>query len=324
MRATIQKTMQAAAIDHFGGVDAISLQVLPVPQPGPDEILIHVESAGVGSWDPFEREGGFASMMGRQPKFPYVMGTDGAGTVIDVGGNVTRFKEGDRVYGMSLANPKGGFYAQFAVIKEDNAAIVPDKLSTEQAGVLACDAITALRGLDDAMNLKPGESVLILGASGGVGHLAVQLAKNMGARVLAVASGDDGVALAARLGADAVIDGHKDDIVAAAESFAPDGLDAALLTAGGEAAEQALSAVRQGGRAAFPNGVEPEPQSYAGINVTSYDGMPDHDVLEKLNHLIESGPFDVHVARVFKLEQAADAHRALDSHYLGKLALRPA
>ena len=126
------------------------------------------------------------------------------------------------------------------------------------------DAITALRGLDDTLGLKPGESLMIFGASGGIGHLAVQLAKRMGARVLAVASGDDGVALARRLGADAVVDGHKDDVAAAAREFAPDGLDAALLTAGGEAAEKALTALREGGRVAYPNGVEPEPQARSG------------------------------------------------------------
>ena len=102
---------------------------------------------------------------------------------------------------------------------------------------------------------------MIFGASGGIGHLAVQLAKRMGARVFAVASGSDGVALVKRLSADAVVDGHKDDIAAAARQFAPDGLDAALITAGGPAADNALTAMRAGGRVAYPNGVEPEPEA---------------------------------------------------------------
>jgi len=92
--------------------------------------------------------------------------------------------------------------------------------------------MTALRGLDDTLALKPGESVMIFGASGGIGHLAVQLARRMGARVFAVASGSDGVALVKRLDADAVVDGYKDDIAAAARQFAPKGLDAALITFG--------------------------------------------------------------------------------------------
>lgn len=321
--AVMQNTMHAAAIKQFGGIEMISLQTLPVPQAGPDEILVRVETAGIGVWDPFECEGGFAKMFGIQPKFPYVLGTDGAGTVVAIGERVTRFKEGDRVYGMSVANPKGGFYAEYAAVKADYAALIPGQLSTEEAGVLAADAITALRGLDDTLALKRGESVMIFGAGGGIGHLAVQLAKRMGARVLAVASGEDGVDLARRLGADVVVNGRKDDVEAAARSFSPGGLDAALLTAGGEVAEKALGAMRKGGRVAYPNGVEPEPKPRAGLTIRSYDGMPDSQVFEKLNRLIESGPFEVHVARVFPLEQAADALRAMDSHYLGKLALRP-
>jgi NADPH:quinone reductase len=323
MTAMKQKTMNAVAIDHFGGLEALSLQTLPAPEVGPDEILIRVEAAGVGAWDPFEREGGFAKLLGIEPRFPYVLGSDGAGTVVAVGEQVTQFAEGDRVYACSLANPKGGFYAEYATAKADNASLVPDKLSTEQAGVLMVDAITALCGLDDAIGLREGESVLIIGASGGIGHLAVQLAKRMGARVLAAASGADGVALAKRLGADAVVNGRKDDVAAAARQFAPGGLDAALVTAGGGAVEKALTTVRDGGRVAYPNGVEPEPKARAAVSIQSYDGQPNPQSIEKLNRLIEEGPFEVHIARTFQLDQAADAHRALDAHHLGKLALRP-
>ena len=89
------------------------------------------------------------------------------------------------------------------------------------------------------------------------------------------------------------------------------------------AAERALQAVRDGGRVAYPNGVEPEPKPRPGVRAKSYDGNPDPQGIEKLNRLIESGPFEVHVARTFPLERAPDAHRALEEHYLGKLALRP-
>jgi NADPH:quinone reductase-like Zn-dependent oxidoreductase len=323
MTPTTQNMMQAAVIDRFGGPESLQLRTLPVPEVGPDEVLIRVESAGVGAWDPFEREGGFAKMMGIEPRFPYVLGSDGAGTVAAVGERVERFKEGDRVYAMSLASPKGGFYAEYAAVKAADASLIPGKLTTEQAGVMPVDAITALRGLDDALGLKRGESLMIFGASGGIGHLAVQLAQRMGARVLAVASGDDGVALVRRLGADAVVDGHKDDVTAAARAFAPGGLDAALLTAGGAAAEKALAAMRNGGRVAYPNGVEPAPEARPGVEFKAYDGMPSPETIEKLNRLIESGPFEVHVARTFPLDAAAEAQRALNEHYLGKLALRP-
>jgi NADPH2:quinone reductase len=323
MTQAIPKTMRAVAIDQFGGPELLMVKTLPVPEVGPDEILIRVESAGVGVWDPFEREGGFAQWSDTEPKFPYVLGSDGAGTVAAVGERVSGFQPGDRVYGMSVLNPKGGFYAEYTAVKADDASLIPDNLTTEQAGAMPADAITALRGLDDTLNLKTGESLMIFGASGGIGHLAVQLAKRMGVRVFAVASHDDGVELARRLGADVVVDGHKDDVAAAAQEFAPDGLDAALLTANGEQAEEALTALREGGCVAYPNGVEPEPQARSGVTVQSYDGTVDPEVIAKLNDLIEAGPFEVHIARVFPLEQAADAHRTLDTHYLGKLALRP-
>ena len=320
---TRQNTMRAAAIDAFGGPDAITLHTLPVPEIGPDEILIRVELAGVGVWDPYEREGGFAEMYGTKPTFPYLLGSDSAGTVVAVGERVSRFQEGDRAYAFTLGNPKGGSYAEYVAVKTDNASLIPDNVPTEQAGAMPVDAMTALRGLDDTLGLKDGESLMIFGASGGIGHLAVQLAKRMGARVFAVASGDNGVALVERLGADAVVDGHKDDVVAAAREFALNGLDAALFTAGGEEADKAIAALREGGRVAYPHGVDPEPKARSGLTLQGYDGMPDPQAIEKLNRLIESGPFEVHIARTFPLDQAADAHRALDSHYLGKLALRP-
>jgi NADPH:quinone reductase-like Zn-dependent oxidoreductase len=315
--------MRAAALDRFGGIETIEMHTLPLPEVGPDEVLIRIESAGVAEWDPFEREGGFAKMFKTTPKFPYVLGSDGAGTVAAIGEQVKGFEEGDRVYAATLANPKGGFYAEYASVKTEYVSLIPDKLSTEQAGVMLSDAVTGLRGLDDILGMKRGESVMIFGASGGIGHMALQLAKRMGARVFAVASGDDGVTLAKQLGADAVVDGHKDDVVAAARKFATDGLDAALLTAGGEAAERALTAVRDGGRVAHPNGVEPEPKARPTVKIRAYDGEPDRQAIEKLNRLIEAGPFEVHVARTFPLDRAVEAHRALDEHHLGKLALRP-
>jgi NADPH2:quinone reductase len=325
-----QSTMKAIALDRFGGLETMKLQMLPVPEVGPNEVLIRVEWAGVGKWDPFEREGGFAREFGIEAKFPYVLGSDGAGTIAAVGDRVKELKPGDRVYAFSFLNPKGGFYAEYAAVKADDVSRIPGELTTQQAGAMPVDAMTALRGLDDTLALKSAESVMVFGASGGIGHLAVQLANRMGARVFAVASGTEGVALVKRLSADTVVDGHKDDIPAAARQFAPNGLDAALITAGGPAADKALTAMRAGGRVAYPNGVEPTPKPPFGIDAKSYDGMPDPQAIKKLNRLIESsgpsgtGPFEVHVARSFPLDQAAEAHRALDEHYLGKLVLQTA
>jgi len=316
--------MQAVALDRFGGLETLTLRTLPVPEVKPDHVLVRVESAGVGAWDVFEREGLFAAMYGGEPTFPYVLGSEGAGTIVAVGEKVSRFQEGDQVYGLiTTRNPKGGFYAEYAAVHAEHAWPLPGKLTTVQAGAMPIDAGTALRGLRDILGLKRGEALLIFGASGGIGHMAVQLAQRMGVRVLAVASGDDGVALAQRLGADTVVEGHTGDVVGAARAFVPDGLDAALVTAGGAAAERALGAVRHGGRVAYPNGVQPVPKAPPGVPVTSYNAMYDPELMEALHRLIEAGPFEVHVARTFALHQAAEAHRALDTHYLGRLALRP-
>ena len=321
-RTAKEKTMRAVALDRFGGPETLQVQTLPVPEPNEDEILIHVEAAGVGAWDPFERQGGFVELLGREPKFPYVLGTDGAGTVAAVGENVQNFKEGDRVYAAELGNPKGGFYAQYAVVNADNAAIIPSDLTMEQAAVLASDALTALRGFEEILDLQPDESVMIFGASGGIGHLAVQLAKRLGARVFAVASGEDGVQFVRDLGADAVADGRSDNVLEVAREFAPDGIDAALVTAGGDATDRALAAIRIDGRVAYPNGVMPVPKPPTEVRVDAYDGEGGRETLDRLNELIEAGPFEVRVHRVFPLEQAADAQAALEEHHLGKIALK--
>ena len=317
-----EQTMRAVALDRFGGPETLKVQTVPIPEVDADEILIHVESAGVGAWDPFEREGGFVEVLSLTPKFPYVLGTDGAGTVAAVGEQVKELKEGDRVYAASLGNPKGGFYAEYAVVKAENASPIPSGLSMEQAAVLPSDGLTALRGLEDVLRLQPDESVMIFGASGGIGHLAVQLAKRLGARVFAVASGEDGVNFVKRLGADAAVDGRSDKVLDVAREFAHDGIDAALVTSGGDATDRALSAIRAGGRIAYPNGVMPEPKAPARVSIDAYDGEGGREAVDSLNQLIEAGPFEVHVHHVFPLEQAAAAQAALEEHHLGKIALR--
>src|SRR6476661_8782753 len=237
------QTMRAVALNKFGGPEALKIQNLPIPEIEAEEVLIRVEAAGVGAWDPFEREGRFVEILGVKPSFPYVIGTDGAGTIAAVGKDVKRFKEGDRVYAAELANPKGGFYAQYAAVKADNTSLIPGHMTSEQAAVLPTDALTALTGLEKVLRLKSGESLMVFGASGGIGHLALQLAKRLGATVFAIASGDDGVQLAKKLGADKAVDGRSEDVLNAAKEFAPDGIDAALVTAGGESTAQALLAI---------------------------------------------------------------------------------
>ena len=137
MAPSIPDKMKAAALDRFGGPEVLGIKTVPVPTCGDDEILIRVEGAGVGVWDSLEREGEMAGMMEGTPQFPYVPGTDGAGEVMAVGSNVRRFKVGDRVYAIAFLSPKGGFYAEFTVVKEKHAARIPKGMKVEQAAALA-------------------------------------------------------------------------------------------------------------------------------------------------------------------------------------------
>jgi NADPH:quinone reductase-like Zn-dependent oxidoreductase len=316
MQTSIPAQMKAAALDRYGGPEVLHTETLPVPRPGPTQLLVRLDSAGIGEWDPYVRSGEL--QLGPR-RFPQVIGNDGAGEVVAVGDDVRRFRVGDRVYAYSM---EGGFYAEYVALDEDAVAPIPQGLSTEEAGPLGADGITALRGLDDRLRLAAGQALLIYGASGGIGHLAVQLAKRMGARVLAAASGSDGVELARRLGADAAVDGKRDDVARAARDLAPDGLDAALVLVHGESLEPALLTIRKGGRIAHPNGVEPAPKGPPGVAVIAYDGEPGREAFERLNRLIAAGPFHVELGRVYRLEEAARAHAEIGRHHLGKLALR--
>ncbi len=316
MQQQIPRQMKAAAFDRVGGPEVLHVETLPVPEPKPAEVLVRVDSAGIGVWDPDVRAGEFE--LGRR-EFPRVIGNDGAGEVVAVGDEVRRFRVGDRVYAYSFA---GGFYAEYVAVEEDAAAPVPEGLSTQEAGVLGADGVTALRGLEDQLHLSAGQTLMIYGASGGIGHIAVQLAKRTGARVIAVASGPDGVALVRRLGADAAVDGKRDDVARAARELAPDGLDAALVLVNGEGLDAALRTIKKGGRIAYPNGVAPPPRAPAGVTLLAYDGEPGQEALERLNRLVAAGPFHVEVGRVYRLEEAARAHREIGQHHLGKLALR--
>lgn len=319
-RNTVAK-MDAIVLDRFGGVDELSSRRIPLPEVGDADVLIRVEFAGAASWDAVEREGHYDGAFGVASTFPYVLGWDAAGTVAAVGRDVTRFGVGERVYAATVPASRGGFYAEYAVVEAEFVARVPDRMPTDQAGAMAWDALTALSGLD-LLGLRPDETLMVFGASGGLGHMAVQLARHSGIRVLAVASGDDGVALARRLGADDAIDGRRDDVLAAASEFAPGGLDAALVTAGGETAERSLRAIRNSGRIAWPNGVLPVPVTSPGATVSYYDGDRSRTATDRLNAIIEASSFEVHIARTFPLERVEDAHRTLDDHYVGKLALK--
>jgi NADPH:quinone reductase len=314
-------TMRAMVIDSFGGPEELHESQVSVPSPGAGQVLIRLEAAGVGSWDPFEREGGYAEMLGLSPAFPYVLGSEGAGTIAAVGDGVANRAVGERVFAASFLNPMGGFYAEYVCVDAGLVAPIPAGMSTSHAAVMGGVGMTALRGLQDTLGVRSGETLLVHGASGAMGHLAVQLAKRLDANVLAVASGEDGAALAARVGADTTIDGRTEEVADAAGRFFGDGIDAAFLTTGGPAADQAVATVRPGGRASFPTGVQPEPAATQDVEPRAFNGEPDAELLERFMALIGDRPLDVHVAREFAFDQIPAAHDALGEHHLGKLAI---
>ncbi|HEY6065690.1 MAG TPA: NADP-dependent oxidoreductase [Thermoanaerobaculia bacterium] len=307
------RAMRAATIDRRGRV---SVRDVPVPPVGRREVRIAVDTSGVGSWDGSMRPGG---------RDPFVVpGSDGVGLVVAVGAGVRRFRADDLVYSYSYQNPKGGFHADLVVVAETKVARVPRGLGRKEAGAIATTGLTALQGVDDALHVKRGERVIVHGASGGVGTLALQFAKWRGARVLATASGRDGVRLARRLGADVAIDGKQEDLLEAARRFAPGGVDAVLAFVGGKSLARCLDALKpRGGRLAYPNGVEPVPRKRRGVRFVVYDGLPGVKEFARLNRAVTGAKVKVPIAKSYELSRADDAYRFVrKGHVLGKVVLR--
>jgi NADPH:quinone reductase-like Zn-dependent oxidoreductase len=171
-----------------GRARALQLRTLPVPSVDANEVLIAVRAASVASWD-IEIRQSMAYI--NQPKFPYTLGSDGSGVIAAVGSAVKRFKVSDEVYAYCWDNPKGGFYAEYVAVPADCVSKLPKGVSLEAAGALGASGLTALSGIDRALHIRRGESLIIHGASGAVGTLALQIAKVRGARVLATASGEE-------------------------------------------------------------------------------------------------------------------------------------
>jgi len=242
--------------------------------------------------------------------------------VVAVGKGVKRFKPGDRVYGFGFGNKKGGFFAEYAAVPESNVALVPSTISLEEAGALAVSGLTALEGLEE-LKLAEGKTLLLVGASGGVGHIALQLAKRLGLKVFAIASGDDGVALCKKVGADGVVDGKgRGDVADAARAFAPQGYDGALVLAAEEDDPRLQELTQQvHGKLAHPHGAAAPKENKKGSRVVAYDGEPRREAFERLNELVAQAPFHVEISKTYKLGETAQALRDVGEHHVGKLAV---
>lgn len=312
--------MKAAAVDRFGPPSVLTLHELPVPKPGAHEVLIAIHTAGVGIWDASIRDGSWRKP-GR-PRFPLVPGVDGAGIVVAIGARVRRIRVGDHVYAYEFGNPQGGFYAEFAAVEAEHVARVPKGLALRDAGAAAATGLTALQGID-ALDLRPGHTVLIFGASGAVGTLALQFAVQRGTRVIATASGAAAARLVRTLGAQRVIDARDPDSIDRLRTLAPDGLDAVLAFAGGKGLERCLDFVRPKGHVVYPNGVEPVPAKRRTFSLRAFDAVANPHAFDKLKRYLGNGRSRVPIAASYPLGKAAQAHRVLDrSHVAGRIVLR--
>jgi NADPH:quinone reductase-like Zn-dependent oxidoreductase len=312
--------MKAAALDQFGPPSVLTRHEVPVPRPGPQEVLIAIDTAGIGSWDASIRDGSWRKP-GR-PRFPLVPGVDGSGIVVAKGARVRRLRLGDRVYAHEFGNRQGGFYAEFAVARAEHVGRVPRGLDLREAGAVAAVGLTALQGID-ALELRPRQTVLIFGASGAVGTMAVQFAVQRGARVIATASGAAPARLVRKLGAHHVIDARRAASTEQLRKLAPDGLDGVLALAGGRELERCLDFMRPKGRVVHPNGIEPVPVKRPTFGLRAFDAVANPREFDKLNRHLGSGRIRVPVAASYPLGKADQAHRRLDrEHVLGRMVLR--
>jgi NADPH:quinone reductase len=320
IRFAVPAEMKAAAIDRFGPPSVLKLHTVPVPRPGPHEVLMAVHAAGVGIWDAKRRDGSWAE---RDTHFPLTLGSDGAGVIVEIGERVRRFQLGDRVWAYQFDISKGGFGAEYVVVDADNVGVLPSSLTMLQGGTAAVTALTALQGCDDHLGVRRRQTVMIFGASGAVGTLAVQfVARYRRARVIAIASGSSAAKRLIKLGADIVIDGRRRDALDRIRAVAPDGLDGILALADSPVLRGAMKLVKRGGRVAFPNGVEPEPKR-KGIRVIGYDAESSPAAFARLARAVDAFAFEVPIAASYSLRQAAKAHARIErGHVVGRIVLR--
>jgi len=237
--------MQAMVIDRFGGLEVLRMAQLPVPQPGPGELLVRVAYAGVNPADWKCREGWLARFF--QYRFPFVLGFDLAGTVVQAGAGADAALVGRRVVAYSRQGAgEWGAYAEYAVVWAEAAALLPEGLDEAAAAALPTAGITAWEGLFESGRLQAGQKLLVHGGAGGVGSYAIALARQAGAEVAATGSARNLDYLRER-GATLALDPRADDLAKALSAWAPQGLDLVLDAVGQGSLPQALEWLRPGG-----------------------------------------------------------------------------
>ncbi|WP_242634498.1 NADP-dependent oxidoreductase [Marinobacter salicampi] len=316
----MDNSMRHIVYDQFGDASVLRLETSPRPRPEAGEILIRVAGAGVNPIDWKTRKGlGFAARQ-IEDHLPWTPGYDVSGKVVAVGEGVETLAEGDRVMGMIGFPRLGGAYAEYAVARADELAIVPAELDLVTAAGLPLAALTAWQALFEVAQVAPGQKVLIHAGAGGVGHFAVQFALVRGAHVIATASSANRDFLAG-LGVHEVIDYHITDVVD--ECY---GLDAVIDLIGGETGLRSLHTLAEGGvLVTIPTATADEIITAAeklGLKAHGMTVRPDVFHLEEIAELIEDGDVQVHVEHRFTLAEASEAHELLEQgHVRGKLIL---
>ena len=312
LAAAAQSSMKAIVIHFSGGPEVLKYEDAPRPQPKEDEVLIRVMAAAVNPVDVFIREG-------RANQFPLIPGMDVSGVVEETGNKVTKFKRGDAIYAYLSFEEQGG-YAEFAVTKEDHAALKPKSIDFEKAAAVPLAATTAWQALVEKAGLRAGQTVLIHGGSGGVGTFAVQIAKARGAKVIATASTAN-QDLLKQLGVDQPIDYTATKF----EDVVRD-VDVVLNAVRGDTLARSYAVVKKGGIIVSITG-SPDPAQLDkyGIRGTGLSAYPDAKILEELAKLIDAGKITPVVSAVMPLVDVAKAQQQIASHHTrGKVVLKVA
>ena len=305
--------MKAAYFEQHGGPEVIRYGDLRDPQAGPGEIVVDVHAASVNGADCKVLSGRYS----RITDFPYVLGRDFSGVVAALGDGVDEFVPGDPVFGVCEVGQEGA-YAEKIAVKAALVARKPDRLSHADAAALALIGLTAVVSIEDTLDLQPGEKILIQGGAGGVAGFGVQLAKHIGAYVIATCSARN-IGYVRGLGADEVIDYNAQDFAEAVSDC-----DAVFETVGGDVAERSFAVLKPGGRAAFiasgPTAPEPPRDDVTALRPRVGRDRPH---LLRILELVESGAVRVPEISIFPLEDAVSAlATSVSRHLRGKLVLK--
>jgi NADPH:quinone reductase-like Zn-dependent oxidoreductase len=315
-------TMKAVVMREHGTPEVLVLEELERPKPGPRELLIEMAAAGLNPVDTQVREGSWVLEEMGEP--PMILGWDVAGAVVEAGEGVTAFAPGDPVFGMPSFPELARCDAEYVIAPEPQVASVPERLSDEEAGALPLAGLTAWQALVGEAGVKEGDRVLVQAAAGGVGHLAVQIAKARGAHVIGTARAEKHDFLR-ELGVD-----ERIDYTAGPVDQAVSDVDVAIDLVGEEddGLIASLATLRQGGRLVVIAGDLTERvravAEQQGKTATKMLVSPDPAGLESLVSLADADRLRVQVEAAFPLDRAADAHRRQESgRVTGKLVLTP-